>query len=123
MRHTAIAALVCWASVTAASILTGAEAGLLRTAQSDRASVSAQALEANPSKAEPMMLGPTRAQDADEYRRDYLACESRGGESRDVCRATVDRQYRPEVTNLSGECEGLDATSKAECLKSRGSGR
>jgi hypothetical protein len=119
MHNAAIAAIVFCASLTSTWALAAAEAALLRTAQSDQAPASVQ--DVNPSRAEPMMMGPTQEQDAEAYRRDYLACESLAGDRREACRDAVDRQYRPEVTNLSGECDALDAAAKAQCLKRTGS--
>jgi hypothetical protein len=118
-RHFAIAPIVCCALLMSASALAASNAGLLRMAQSDESPAATQ--DFNPSKAEPMMMGPTHEQDAEAYRRDYLACESQAGDRREACRDEVDRQYRPEVTNLSGECDALDAATKAQCLKRSGS--
>jgi len=92
-----------------------ADAGLVRTAQADEAPATMQ--DTNPSQAEPMMLGPTHEDNAASYSRDFVACESQPGDQRNACRAAVDRQYRPEVTNLSSGCDGLDPEAKAECLR------
>jgi hypothetical protein len=115
MRHQAIAIVCCVSLLSGGSL---AQAALLRTAQIDQAPASLQ--DANPSKAEPMMLGPTPDEDAASYRRDFVACESEIGERREACRQAVDHQYRPEVTNLSGSCDSLDAAAKAECLERNG---
>ena len=110
---TALSTAFCAAPVSASIAAT--HAAILRTAQADQAPASVQ--EVNPSTGEPMMLGPTPDEDAANYRRDFLACDSQSGERRETCRETVDKQYRPEVTNLSGSCESLGGTAKAECLK------
>ena len=115
-----IAAIACCLAAATASPAT-ADPGLLRVAQSDEA--SATALTANPSKAEPMMIGPTADQNTEAYRRDYLACDAQTGDAREACRDAVEQQYRPEVTNLAAECEALDAESKAQCLKGIGADR
>jgi hypothetical protein len=117
--NAAIARIVCCAGLASGPALAAADATLFRTAQSDEAPALVQGV--NPSKAEPMMIGPTPDQDAEAYRRDYLRCESQTGDARAACRDAVEQQYRPEVTNLSGECDELDAAAKAECLKRSGS--
>jgi hypothetical protein len=115
-----IAATVGVASLIAAPMTT-AGPGFLRTAQTDAARASVA--DANPSKAEPMMLGPTPEDDAANYRQDFVACESQPGAQRESCRAAVDREYRPEVTNLAGGCDVPDSAAKAECLRGNGSER
>ena len=120
MRRFFIAALIGSAAL-AITPLAMAGSNLLRTAQTDQAPATLQ--EANPSKAEPMMMGPTADQNTEAYRRDYLACDARTGDARETCRDAVEQEYRPEVTNLAAECEALDAESKAQCLRGIGADR
>jgi hypothetical protein len=114
MRSLLIAALLTSGSLLPVAAM--AELGRLRVAQVD----AAQAQELNPSKAEPMMLGPTPEEDAARYRGDFVACESLSDADRETCRSAVDEEYRPEVTNLAGSCDALEAEAKAECLRSSG---
>ncbi len=112
MRSLMIAALLTSAALLPVAAM--ADQGRLRVAQDD----AAQAQELNPSKAEPMMLGPTPEEDAARYRGDFVACDSRSDADRETCRSAVDEEYRPEVTNLAGSCDALGPKAKAECLRS-----
>ena len=115
-RSSITAVIVVAALATAPMAIAGT--GLVRSAQTDEAPATLQ--DANPSKAEPMMLGPTPEDNAANYRRDFVACESQPGDQRAACRASVDEEYQPEVTNLSSGCDSLNGEAKAECLRSNG---
>lgn len=128
MRHVLITPLFCFATLSATAALATETvppaADAFRVVATDQAPSAFEA-QVNPSKAEPMMIEPSRASETAAYQRDIAVCEDRTAESRQACRDFVNGTYGIDIAEPSarlGTCSALDGAARTECLNSGSSG-